>query len=255
MKISFYIVFLIVSLQLKNASAPEYRNLWVVWNIGQGQWVTHIQPDTCRHYDMGGEFGSFKSIRKNLLSHCGNKDNRIHLSHWDYDHFMNIPAAAKALPRLCWEHSPEFGFMKKSAQEVLSLNIPACKGQSHGQRQSQSVWVPVGPRTTNEASQIFFTGQILITGDSPVQQEKIWAFEIENLRRTKVLILGHHGSRTSTGEILLQNLPDLKFAIASARFQKYRHPHPETLSRLAKYNIPVLKTEDWGNIWFTSETD
>ena len=24
------------------ALAPEYVNRWVVWNTGQGQWVTHI---------------------------------------------------------------------------------------------------------------------------------------------------------------------------------------------------------------------
>ena len=247
MKISSITIFFIVFLQLKNANAPAHVNLWVVWNIGQGQWVTHVQSDSCNHYDMGGEFGSFKTIRKTLLSHCGNKDNRIHLSHWDFDHFMNIPAAAKSLPRLCWENTPEFGFMKKSAQDVLRLGIPACKNFT-----AHAVWVPTGARTTNEASQIFFVENILMTGDSPIQQEKIWANEILNLNFTKVLVLGHHGSRTSTGKSLLQALPHLKFAIASARFQKYRHPHAETLSRLGDFNIPLLKTEDWGNIWFVN---
>lgn len=246
MKINSLIVFLIVLFQLKNANAPAYINLWVVWNIGQGQWVTHIQSDTCNHYDMGGEFGSFKSIRKTLLSHCGSKANRIHLSHWDFDHFMNIPIAARNLPRLCWENTPEFGFMKKSAQEVLRLNLPACKDFT-----THKVWEPIGARTTNEASQIFFVENILMTGDSPIQQEKIWVNEIENLSHTKILVVGHHGSRTSTGKILLEHLPRLKFAIASARFQKYRHPHAETLSRLSEFRIPLLKTEDWGNIWFS----
>lgn len=245
MKFSSILIFLITLFQLKNANGPAYLDLWVVWNIGQGQWVTHIQPDTCNHYDMGGEFGSFKIIRKTLLSHCGKKDNRIHLSHWDYDHFMNIPLAARNLPRLCWENTPEFGFMKKSAQDILSLSIPACLGNT-----AHAVWVPTGARTTNEASQIFFAGNVLITGDSPIQQEKTWVGEIENLSLASILVLGHHGSRTSTGKILLERLPQLKFAITSARYQKYRHPHAETLARLSEFNIPLLKTEDWGNIWF-----
>ena len=87
-------------------------------------------------------------------------------------------------------------------------------------------------------------------GDSPIQLEKLWATDFKSITLTRILILGHHGSRTSTGKDLLAHLPQLQFSIASARYAKYKHPHQETLNRLSEYNIPILKTEDWGNIWF-----
>lgn len=246
MKFNFIVILIIITFKLKYAGAPESINLWVVWNIGQGQWVTHILPDKCLHYDMGGEFGSFKIIRKTLLRYCGAKLNKLSLSHWDFDHIFNIPYFARAVPDLCWLNIPEFAHTKKSAKNILDLNIPYCQDDEI----SMTRWIPSMARNTNESSMVFSEENILTTGDSPIQQEKIWTDEIRNLKFTRVLILGHHGSRTSTGHYLLDHLPRLNFSITSARYLKYKHPHPETLARLALHKIPVLKTEDWGNIWF-----
>ncbi len=101
--------------------------------------------------------------------------------------------------------------------------------------------------TTNESSQVVESHGILIPGDSPANEEKIWATN-PSLKKTRVLILGHHGSRTSTSNVLLQNLPNLKWAIATARKKRYNHPHPDTLKKLKARQIPVIKTEDWNSI-------
>lgn len=246
MRITFYIIFFIVLFKIKSANTPEYLNIWVVWNVGQGQWVSHILSDECFHYDMGGEFGSFKNIKKKLLHLCGTKINKLNLSHWDYDHFANIPSLSQTLPKICWQNKPEFGKTKKAVQKILNLNIPDC----HQLDANLKIWKPLTAQNTNESSMIFYTDRVLITGDSPIKNEKIWAYELSPILSTRVLILGHHGSRTSTGDILLSKLNNLNYSIASARYLKYKHPHQDTLSRLSKYQIPVLKTEDWGNIWF-----
>src|SRR3989344_9346736 len=102
MKINTYIVLLIITFKLKYAEAPQHINVWVTWNVGQGQWITHILSKECLHYDMGGEFGSFKTIKKTMINYCGNKINKLNLSHWDYDHFFNIPSFIKTVPNLCW---------------------------------------------------------------------------------------------------------------------------------------------------------
>lgn len=246
MKFNFYIILLIITFKLKYAETPAYINHWVTWNIGQGQWVTHILSDKCLHYDVGGEFGRFKIIKKTLIHHCGNKINKINLSHWDYDHFFNIPMLAKIAPHLCWQNIPEFAHTKKSAKSVLELKIPNCREED----KNLVTWSPLIARNTNESSTIFYDETVLMSGDSPIQKEKIWATEIDNIGLVRILILGHHGSRTSTGKDLLSHLPHLKLSIASARYLKYKHPHKDTLARLSEFDIPVLKTEDWGNIWF-----
>ncbi len=239
-------VLLIVTFKLNLAETPAYRNLWVVWNIGQGQWVTHVTSDTCVHFDMGGEFGSFKTVKSRFLQLCGRKPNRLHLSHWDYDHYLNITAVAKAVPRLCWDTLPEYGHFKPTAKKILDLEIPTCTSAG----ENLTVWLPTSARNTNEASAVFLVeNKVLLPGDSPIAQEKIWQQKLD-VARAQILILGHHGSRTSTGLDLLARLTQVKLAISSARFAKYRHPHIETLNRMSKFKIPVLRTEDWGNIWF-----
>ncbi len=237
------LAFLIVLFKLTLAEAPSAAEHWVIWNIGQGQWVTHITPDYCRHYDAGGEFGSFKKIKKSLVAGCGRKKNQLVLSHWDMDHFLNIPSLAKAIPDLCWLYKPVFAANKITAKKITSLNLPGCAPAK------LVFWQPPFARTTNDSSAVFSDSGILLPGDSPIPQEKIWVRQLQSAPLAKVLVLGHHGSRTSTGHELLSHLPALLFSVSSARYQRYRHPHPEVVRRLRDYRIPLLKTEDWGNLW------
>ena len=239
-------VFLIVFLKMTIAETPEHIDTWVVWNIGQGQWVTHITSTQCRHFDAGGEIGSFKRIKRLLLNVCGSKKNELLLSHWDSDHFFNIPSLARAVPSLCWRHHTHFGEKKAQAQKILSLKISECAVS-----EELPMWQPATARTTNESSAVFAEQNVLLPGDSPITQEKLWAHQLAEVDSAKVLILGHHGSRTSTGRELLAQLPRLSFSVSSARYERYRHPHPDTVKRLQEFKIPLLKTEDWGNIWFT----
>ena len=238
------LIFLIVFFKIKSAEAPAHLDMWVNWNIGQGQWLTHITNETCRHFDVGGEFGTFKRLKKSLIFYCGKKRNELILSHWDLDHFFNIPSLAKSFPGVCWLHKPEFAAEKPQAQKIIALKLSPCPGES------PSFWQPARAETTNDSSAVFMEQEVLIPGDSPIQQEKLWAYQVPGITSTRVLILGHHGSRTSTGRDLLSQLPHLKYAISSARYARYHHPHPDTLGRLQAFHIPVLKTEDWGNIWF-----
>ena len=71
---------------------------------------------------------------------------------------------------------------------------------------------------------------------------------IANLTEAQYLLLGHHGSRTSTSEQLLVGLPHLKLAIASSRHRRFGHPHLETQLRLKSHHVPLITTEDWVNI-------
>ncbi len=245
------IIFMMIFLK----SAPLHTALeidhWVVWNVGQGQWVTHVLNDTCLHYDVGGEIGSFTSIRQKILKLCYARQNEIILSHWDFDHYANILSFAKAVPNLCWLSQPSEKVEKVSAKFVVELNLRACSDSRFltFQKDTQR-WQPAHFNSSNESSGVYQDADVLLPGDSPINQEKIWSSQFKNIAQVKVLILGHHGSRTSTGNELLTRLGGLKMTIASARFAKYHHPHFLTLKRIRQKQVPVMKTEDWGNIHF-----
>lgn len=246
-KLNLVTIFIAIFLKLSLAIAPLSVDRWVVWNIGQGQWVTHVLTDECIHYDIGGELGSFKNVRRSFTAACSAKKNFVLLSHWDFDHYINLISVIKVTTNVCWLQQPPLSRLNKSIRSILDLNIPYCRN-----RPSVKIWQwsPTGGRSSNDFSNVNLDHGFLMSGDSPVQKEKIWSHELTHITDTKVLILGHHGSRTSTGVELLQHLPNLKMVIASARWKKYGHPHKETLARLAKNKTPVLKTEDWGSIWF-----
>jgi len=87
--------------------------------------------------------------------------------------------------------------------------------------------------------------QILLTGDADVATERSFA---ENLDKINVLQVGHHGSKTSTGEILLaQTKPDLAL-ISSGRWNPWNFPHPTVIERLNRYQSAVENTAISGHI-------
>jgi beta-lactamase superfamily II metal-dependent hydrolase len=62
-----------------------------------------------------------------------------------------------------------------------------------------------------------------------------------------LLKVGHHGSRGSTGVELLDSLRPVAAVISVGR-NEYGHPSPETLARLERHRVPVLRTDQDGTI-------
>jgi competence protein ComEC len=239
---------------LLGATKTEASEL-IVWNIGQGQWVTWKTDRSCEHFDMGGERCPWRKI----IHACGGRMNVAHFSHWDSDHLNFALQALRRLPHFCVAEQPagtgSLVKQKKFAQipmclandsaldraSIEELDRPFQQGQRHR-------------KTSNELSRVFRLCEgVLIPGDSTIDAEKQWAPRlVEKMRfsRTGLLILGHHGSKTSTSEFLISRLPGLKEAVASARFARYGHPHPVVTERLKKHGVALLRTEDWGSLSF-----
>lgn len=240
-----YFIFILITLTTFPAQGPTFRDVFIIWNIGQGQWLTANQETRCDHFDFGGEKFPLNKIKQQ----CFGKENHLHLSHWDYDHWGGLKRMVKLLPTLCHDPWPLLS-LEKTLPEI-ARSIPLCG-------KPLVPWYRPGPEmikkkksTSNDLSQVYiFQNRILIPGDSTTLMEKTWASDLMNLERKRIhtLILGHHGSKTSTSETLLQHLPFLKLAIATARESRYGHPHFIVLDRLRRHRIPVIRTEDWGNI-------
>ncbi len=235
----------------------------IVWNVGQGQWVTVSKAKTCLHFDMGGE----RIIWADVLKECGTKQNIGFFSHWDVDHLSFVKKAAQKLEKFCVAAPPSgkspspkkseiFEKLKtcpdihsiEATQDIAEFHFPRdqfrkYKNLSHrGELKKQIV-------TSNDESRVFeVEKKLLIPGDSPSRQEIIWRQKILSPEKIMLLVLGHHGSRTSTSRELLIRLSNLKLAISTARFARYGHPHQEVLWRLKKFGVSCLQTEFWGNI-------
>jgi competence protein ComEC len=242
MKRSLFIFFLI-TLSCSLIAEEFARKYFVVWNVGQGQWATRVDAQECWHFDRGGEFfpGRFRKV-------CAHKSQKLFISHWDWDHVGGIGSLDS---ETCLAKGPT-GKSSRRKMDLVAKFHPCASFPK-----TVAFWTPEalakakgkGKPNSNDSSHIFLTGGILIPGDAPVSSEKRWLHSLP-LSSVKILLLGHHGSKTSTSQELLDELPHLKQAVSSARWRRYHHPHPEVAARLSKARVPLLRTEDWGNIWF-----
>ena len=221
----------------------------IVWNVGQGQMVTYSTPSLCIHFDMGGEVFPAKK----LSQECRSKQNRVFFSHWDWDHINFAKRAYKRLNHLCRLNEPGGRGTKKKKEWLFT--VPMCQPKSIENSQKifrELVFYPYQNKdkkhtASNKASRVIvIQNKILIPGDSPGSSEKLWIGKIK--APIEILIASHHGSRYSTTHQLLQHLPHLHIAVASARRKRYGHPHPLLKKRLAKRGVPLLSTEEFNHI-------
>ncbi len=232
-------IFIILFLKLSVASSPTLIHHWMIWNVGQGQWITLVENSKCSHFDFGGEVFSLKENRKRFLLSCKNKINQMYLSHADFDHYSFYNFIIKNSISTCWQIRPTESLKK------INSEIPICPEASNllNVLHSDSLI-----QKRNDSSTVLRIENFLIPGDSPSQKEKLWVKNIPVQNEIEILILGHHGSQTSNSEILLSKLTQLKMAIASSRFKKYGHPHKKVVDRLKAHRLNVIRTEDWGTI-------
>ena len=89
---------------------------------------------------------------------------------------------------------------------------------------------------------------ILITGDRSDFGEGLLLREV-SLPPLEILVAGHHGSKSSTSEALLQATRPAIVAI-SVGDNPYGQPEEELLARLAQYGCAVYRTDVDGSITF-----
>lgn len=216
----------------------------IIWNVGQGQWTTYNTLDTCYHFDVGGEHFPLGKIRQL----CRHKQNELYISHWDLDHMSGLKFL-NLWPQVCRRQDPLGTASVKKTQSLSQFKI--CTGPANLDIKKVFPFPSDEdriPDISNARSFVFRVKKWLIPGDSRQEEEKIWSLRLP--ANITGLVIGHHGSKTSSSLELVRRLPQLRWAIASARWRKYKHPHPSVLQSFASQKKRVLRTEDWGNFYF-----
>ncbi len=94
------------------------------------------------------------------------------------------------------------------------------------------------------------TTRVLFQADAGVPVEERLAGTVGHVDLLKV---GHHGSRSASSEDWLAELSPPVAVISVGARNRYGHPAPEVLERLARRGIRVLRTDQRGTITFTSD--
>jgi competence protein ComEC len=238
--LSLILLVLLVPVVLQNENFPK----WILWNIGQGQFLTFSDPQTCWHFDMGGDKAPWAEITRE----CQGKSNRLSLSHWDWDHISMVSKGNAVFTQFCVDREPLGPPPSPNKADVLKGTKPCL---DLPRSLIEISWRGPKQKTSNELSRVYYGTQekILIPGDSPSNQERFWAIQNQyKISQTKFLVLGHHGSTTSTSALLLNYLPQLKMGLVSAKKNRYGHPHQKIVQRCRQKGIPIIQTEYWGHL-------
>ncbi|MFC6824277.1 lamin tail domain-containing protein [Halopelagius fulvigenes] len=95
----------------------------------------------------------------------------------------------------------------------------------------------------------------LLPGDAENDGEAYLTRQYEERLNATVLQAGHHGSRSSTSDALLDESSPRVAVVSSAYDSRYGHPHNETLGRLASRSIPTYWTATHGNVVLVEDGD
>ncbi|MCC6138753.1 MAG: hypothetical protein IT287_08980 [Bdellovibrionaceae bacterium] len=208
-------------------------DLFIVWDVGQGSWSTIVAQKTCVHFDMGGQVTPQYSL---VLHHCKSKANYLALSHLDRDHVVFIKKFSSKL-NICLIDKHLFPlnkvvpFIKKCNKTPTSL-----------QRIATADFLE-----RNDSHVYLWKEHTLITGDLPQHLElKLLPKLAQN--KIRFLLVGHHGSKTSSHPRFIAKLSHLHQALVSAKQITYGHPHQLTRNTFKKNHVPLIETQAYGTL-------
>lgn len=228
-----------------------------VLDVGQGQCILLQGGGKTFLVDCGGDSdaSSADAAAETLLSQGITRLDGMVITHGDRDH---AGGAANLLTRI----DADLLIVPATDSEGLEAVLAAAGGAAvvRADRDLRlsfgdvnvSVFGPVFPEDSNENSLcVLFSTEncdILITGDRSGLGERSLLRRVE-LTEVDVLIAGHHGSRNSTCEELLEVVcPET--VIISVGDNRFGHPAQETLDRIREYTNEIYRTDVNGTVVF-----
>ncbi|MHB8905301.1 MAG: DNA internalization-related competence protein ComEC/Rec2 [Melioribacteraceae bacterium] len=93
----------------------------------------------------------------------------------------------------------------------------------------------------------------LFTGDASITAENKYIDAYKSFLQSNVLKVGHHGSKSSTGDEFLKNVKPKMAIISAGIANKFRHPNKVILEKLTANNVEIFRTDKSGAILLQSD--
>ncbi len=228
-------------------------DIWVL-DVGQGTAVLVHSAEHSLLYDTGGGSDTFtiaESVLLSVLRRLGIKQlDTLVISHADNDHSAGAMWLKQRYPNLqSISSDPRFG--ETSCVAGMSIDWPLEAGRVL-EAQFLAPFSATERRLSNDSSCVLQlrigSHRVLLPGDIEAARERelvrVYAAELA----ADVLLLAHHGSNTSSTHAWLKHVRP-RLGIASAgHANRFSHPHPRVLERLAQHGVTVLNTAHDGAI-------
>ncbi|NLO22239.1 MAG: MBL fold metallo-hydrolase [Syntrophomonadaceae bacterium] len=93
----------------------------------------------------------------------------------------------------------------------------------------------------------------IFCGDAEEESEQDMLSSSQGDLKAEVLKVGHHGSSTSTSDPFLNAAAPQYAVIMCGTDNDYGHPHKETIEKLNQAGVKIYRTDENGNIVFSSD--
>ena len=221
-----------------------------VLDVGQGLAIVIRTANHLLVYDTGVKFYQGSDMGQRViipyLQTLGVKDiDKVIISHPDLDHLGGLRSLEE----------------KYKIKQLIVDNPSTYKRGLSCHQYPDWTWDgisfhffanPISIKTKNNSSCVLqiSTGKnrILLTGDIEKQAEKYLAKTYGHRLSSQVLVIPHHGSKTSSSSQFLDTVAP-QYAIASYGFDnRYHFPHATVMQRYRQHHIMVYNTSDSGMI-------
>lgn len=187
--------------------------------------------------------------------------DKLILTHGDIDHVGGTSAVIEELsiteillPKVKAQSDIELEIVRKANQKGIPIHY-VYEGKQWGDDESLfKVLAPAGSGVeldkNNQSIVLYakiggltwlFTGDIEETGEMELAENYSF-IDVD------VLKVGHHGSKTSSSEELLQQFQPEIAVISVGEGNRYGHPHGSVLTRLASHQMTIYRTDKNGAI-------
>ena len=247
--------WLVIFYPPREESLQQQQFKLTLMDVGQGLAVL-IQ--TRQHnilFDTGAAFASGFSyysavIKGQLISSGVAKLDLLVVSHSDNDHSGGVAELQQDYPPTA---------IHRGMAASVADNSSACRSADHWSWDGVQFHYrqPIGSDsyTANNQSCVLELGnaqcQVIIMGDAEKEIEALLLASVINAQQ-RLVIIGHHGSNTSTSAEFLERESFSEALISNSYYNRYGHPHPRVLSRLSSAGVEVYRTDLLGTIFVQS---
>lgn len=222
-------------------------------DVGQGLATLIVKDGKGVLYDTGSSWESGSMAQLEILPYLQRQGIQLEwliLSHDDNDHSGGARAMLSAYPdiQLTTASQKRYG-EKNTAENDRTFCLAGKQWAWQGLRLTVLSPDNIVPRAENpDSCTLLLTDgkhNILLTGDADLSVE----YNIlPKLDKIHVLQVGHHGSKTSTGEALVRHIqPDIAL-ISSSRWNPWHFPHQTVVDRLTRHHAQLYNTAEAGQI-------
>lgn len=238
-------------------------------DVGQGDSVL-IKAEGLNVLIDAGERGNGETILSYLEAQGVKRLDYVIATHPHSDHIGSmaevlgrIPVSNVILPKLSQKNTPTTKTYENFLQAIAASGAKVAAAEPgksyHGAR---AVLTLLGPcqqaDDLNNLSVVarldFGATSFLFTGDAEAPSENAILSKGMDVH-ADVLKLGHHGSKTSSGNAFLDAVQPALGVISCGVGNDYGHPHAETLKKLEKRGVTTLRTDQDGTVIVGSDGD